>query len=184
MGIGFETIDGGIAGFAPGFGPIFDDAEFAGMVEEAIDGTDDDKVEIEEECGAGEIGEGRGKSGKFAPTAFLAFGQIHGWELQRLNSFVEASGIVGEANETVRASEVARNHRVKTVHVFGAEFRAPFHADDVHHARRRIGRRVESQKRKLITYCTRVMFRTAINFNFPPVSLKTSVWPSSVTRQC
>ena len=97
-----------------------------------VDVAQDDDVEVEEECRAAQAVQVGGEGGEFAPAAFgQAVGQVKRGDGVADDSGVDAARVVGEAVGGKGQGEVARNHAVQAVDVFGGVFVAPFHAEDV-----------------------------------------------------
>ena len=100
--------------------------------EKVVDVAQDDDVEVEEECRAAQAVQVGGEGGEFAPAAFgQAVGQVKRGNGVADDSGVDAVRVVGEAVGGKRQGEVARNHAVQAVDVFGRVFVAPFHAEDM-----------------------------------------------------
>ena len=128
-----------------------DDEKFAGLGEEFIERAGDDHVHIKEKCCSAQSVQVLRESGELGPAALgQAFGQIQRGNRQALNFGANPLAIVGQANKAKITLQVAPHHGVEPVDVFGAVFRAPFHADDIALARRKIWSGCHGQQQSLI----------------------------------
>ena len=100
--------------------------------EEVVDVAQDDDVEVEEERRAAQAVQVGGEGGEFAPAALgQAVRQVKRGNGVADDSGVNAARVVGEAVDGEGQGEVARDHAVQAVDVFGGVFVAPFHAEDM-----------------------------------------------------
>jgi hypothetical protein len=144
-----ETEDRGVADPLPGLRPVLDDAErvLRREVEESIDRTSYDDIEVEEEDVAFEAREVSLKERYLSPRLpAVALRQLYLRRRSCLDFAPEAAGIVGEADEAEGATRVAGGHRVERVGVFRAVSRPPFHANDRLHGLRVLAFRMFSSE--------------------------------------
>lgn len=120
------------------FVPLLDDNEFSGLFEKRVETVQDHDVQVQKQGASLQVVQAGGKTGQLEPAVAkgprLALVKLvkadHGDGLD-LNAWLNALGIVGQADKAERALQVARDHAVEFVDVFGAVFAAPFDAQNI-----------------------------------------------------
>ena len=137
MGTDGEDVARGVARLVL-FVPFLDDNELAGLFEKRVQTVQDHDVQVQKQGAPLQVVQAGGKAGQLEPAVAkgpgLALVKLvkadHGDGLD-LDAWLNALGIVGQANKAKRALQVARDHAVEFVDVFGAVLAAPLDAQNV-----------------------------------------------------
>ncbi len=108
------------------------DHELAWHFKESVKAAYNDDVYVQEQGSATQAMQILCEGGEFGPTTLRnARRQIERRNGQALNLTAYPCGVICEANHVEMACQMSSDHGVQTVHIFGAVFGTPFHADDV-----------------------------------------------------
>ncbi|MDT4861208.1 hypothetical protein FQZ97_958040 [compost metagenome] len=139
IGVGADGVDvaGGVAR-AIALVPFLDHGERTGLLEERVQAVDDDDVQVEKQRAALQVVQRVGEAGQLEPAVaegpgFALVELVKADRRDRLDfdGGIDALGIVGQTDETKWPVQVAPDHAVQFVDVFGAVFLAPLDAQHV-----------------------------------------------------
>ena len=127
-----KAVHGRVAGDAPRTLVVVNDQEFAGLGEKIIQAAGDDHIHVQKQGSAAQPVQICAEGGQLGPAPLGNAGrQIQCGNGQALHFAADAGAVIGEADKTEIAAQMPMHHGIQPVDVFGAVFRAPFHAEDV-----------------------------------------------------